>query len=85
MARAANDRDEQMKAASFFLGRAQEAMAAADDAPSEDASAAYYKEAETWLYMAGQCLNPARAAPPPLRLPPPPPRVGRERRSFMED
>lgn len=70
-----------MKAATFFLERAGEAIEAADDARSEDSSAAFFKEAETWLYMAGQCLNPDGGMARPDSLAPAP-RVARERRSF---
>jgi len=81
MGRAIRGNDGKMQAASFFLARAQEAMAAAERASTEEAGAAFSKEAETWLYMASRCLNP-QAAPRPESLAPPPPRVGRERRSF---
>lgn len=76
-------KDDQVSAATFFLKRAQEAIAAADDARSLDAGAALYKEAETWLYMASQCLG-RKNTPPPMPLEPPRPRVARERRSFRE-
>jgi hypothetical protein len=79
----ARDKDK-ARAASYFMARAEEAVAAADDARSEDAMAALYKEAETWLYMASQCLNPDATRPPSpglglVR------RVGGERRSFTRD
>ncbi|HEY8617221.1 hypothetical protein [Phenylobacterium sp.] len=73
-------KDEQLKAAAFFMQRAQEAMDAAENAPSEHAGQALYKEAETWLYMAGKSLNPATERPKPMS--PPPARIARERRSF---
>jgi hypothetical protein len=80
------DPREQRKAqaASYFIARAEEAVRSADTARSEDAMAALYKEAETWLYMAGQCLNPDRqgSAPPVLRAPSGAPR---EPRSFSRD
>ncbi|WP_334161944.1 hypothetical protein [Phenylobacterium sp.] len=76
-------KDEQIRAAGWFMQRAQEAIEAAEDAPSDDAAAAHYKEAETWLYMAGRSLNPATPRPPPLA--PPAVRVGRERRSFASE
>jgi hypothetical protein len=77
------DKDK-ARAASYFMARAEEAVAAADEARSEDAMAALYKEAETWLYMASQCLNPDAIAPPSrgLNLTH---RVGGERRSFSRD
>ena len=78
------DRDEKIKAASFFMARAHDAIVAAERARSEDAHVAFYKEAETWLYMASQCLNPA-VVERPRTLAPPPPRVGRERRSFSDE
>ena len=84
MGKSAKDRDEQIRAATFFMKRASEAIGQADRARTEDASAAFYKEAETWLYMAGQCLNPERAAKP-ASLGPAPRRVGREPRSFSDD
>jgi hypothetical protein len=71
-------------AASYFLRRAQAAVDAADHARSEDAQAAFYKEAETWLYMANHCLNPHRAARP-QSLAPPLDRAPRERRSFQAE
>jgi hypothetical protein len=74
---------DQLRAAGFFMKRAQEAMEAAEGAGSEEAGLALYKEAETWLYMAGKSLNPETPMPKPL--PPPPVRVGRERRSFGYD
>lgn len=77
-------RHKKMQAASFFMERANEAIEAADSASSEDACAAFFKEAETWLYMANQCLNPESGATPPATLPPAP-RVARERRSFGRD
>lgn len=85
MAKAVRKRAEDVEAASFFMTRAQEAINAAESARSEDASAAYYKEAETWLYMAGKCLNPEAQAPPPETFSLAPRRVHGERRSFMED
>lgn len=74
-------RHKKMQAASFFMERANEAIEAADNARSDDASTAFFKEAETWLYMASQCLNPEGAFARPEILPPTP-RVARERRSF---
>jgi hypothetical protein len=71
-------------AASYFVRRAQAAVEAADHARSEDAQAAFYKEAETWLYMANHCLDPDRAERP-QGLPPPLRRAAGERRSFQED
>lgn len=85
MGRATDDREQKARAASFFLARAQEAMTAADQARTEEAGAAFCKEAETWLYMASQCLNPAAAAARPEVLDAPPRRVGREPRSFGGD
>lgn len=73
-----------MKAASFFMQRANEAIEAADAARSEEASGAFYKEAETWLYMASQCLSPDGGFQKPETLRPAP-RVSRERRSFGRD
>jgi hypothetical protein len=70
-----------MKAASYFLERANEAIDAADSAGSEEASAAFFKEAETWLFMANQVLTPDSELSPPQPLPAAP-RVARERRSF---
>ncbi len=80
MGRAGSNRSEKVKAASFFMARAQEAMSAADAARTDEASAAFVKEAETWLYMASQCLSPEAATPPEAMLPLR--RVERERRSF---
>lgn len=70
-----------MKAASYFMERANEAIEAADSASSEDASTAFFKEAETWLFMANQVLTPDSGLTPPETLIPTP-RVARERRSF---
>lgn len=77
-------RQDKMKAASYFMDRANAAIDAAENARSEEACAALYKEAETWLFMAGQCLNPESgfARPETLR---PAPRVAGERRSFGKD
>jgi hypothetical protein len=75
--------EEQLRAAAFFMQRAQEAMDAAEEAPSEDAVQAFYKEAEAWLYMAGRSLNPDTPGPPPMR--PPPAGAPREPRSFLQD
>jgi hypothetical protein len=70
-------------AASFFLGRAQAALEAADHARTDEAQAAFYKEVETWLFMANRCLNPQGAdRPESLRAPH---RAPRERRSFREE
>jgi hypothetical protein len=73
-----------MQTASFFLERASEAVDAADHARSEDASNAFFKEAETWLYMASQCLSPESeiVRPPSMS---PASRVARESRSFSRD
>lgn len=68
-------------AASYFLRRAQGALEQADHARSDEAQAAFYKEAETWLYMANHCLNP-QGAERPQSLSPPLRRAPRERRSF---
>jgi len=76
-------KDEQLRAAGWFMQRAQEAIEAAEEAPTEDAAAALYKEAETWLYMAGKSLNPQTPRPAPLAAPAL--RVGRERRSFQAE
>jgi hypothetical protein len=76
----ANRREDELKAAAFFMQRAREAMEAAERAASDDAGAAYYQEAETWIYMAARSLNPATPRPAPRA--PPPARVARERRSF---
>ena len=73
-------KDQQVRAAAFFMERAQQAMDAAEQAGSEEAGQALYKEAETWLYMAGKSLNPD--TPPPKPMAPPPARIARERRSF---
>ncbi|MCR5874087.1 hypothetical protein LRS10_07865 [Phenylobacterium sp. J426] len=67
------------------MSRAQEAIDAAEAARNEEASAAFYKEAETWLYMASRCLNPEGETARPMTLDVAPPRVRGERRSFMED
>lgn len=75
---------EQIEAAGWFMQRAREAIDAAEDAGSEDASLAFYKEAETWLYMAAKSLNPDTARKPPP-LSPPDLRVKRERRSFLNE
>lgn len=72
---------EQIEAAGWFMQRAKAAMDAAEEAGSEDASLAFYKEAETWLYMAAKSLNPNTTARP-SPLPAPEARVKRERRSF---
>lgn len=85
MAKAVRKRAQHVEAAGFFMQRAQEAIAAAETARSEDATAAYYKEAETWLYIAGQCLNPSRETPRPETLSLGPRRPLTERRSFKED
>ncbi|WP_374470887.1 hypothetical protein [Phenylobacterium sp.] len=79
----ARKKDEQLRAAAYFMERAQAAIDAAEQAPSEDAGQAFYKEAETWLYMAGKSLNPATPPPKPMNLPPM--RAPRERRSFGSD
>ena len=83
MGRDPRDQDK-AKAASYFMARAEEAVRAADDARSEEAMAALYKEAETWLYMASQCLNPdpTRTAPRSFRASS---RVAGERRSFSRE
>jgi len=85
MAKAVRKRAEHVEAASFFMNRAQEAISAAETARSEDACAAFYKEAETWLYMAGKCLNPEGQAAPPETFSLGLQRVRGERRSFKED
>lgn len=85
MAKAARRRAEHVEAASFFMTRAQEAISAAENARSEDACAAFYKEAETWLYMAGRCLNPEGQASRPETFSLETLRVRGERRSFKED
>ena len=78
------DRQDKVKAASYFIERANAAIEAADAARSDEASAAFYMEAETWLYMAGQCLNlDGELARPQARRPTP--RVAGERRSFVRD
>lgn len=76
--------NQKARAASYFMARAEEAIAAADSARSDEAMAALYREAEAWLYMAGKCLNPEAARPPPadVQLAP---RAQRERRSFSRD
>lgn len=84
MGRNADDREQRVSAACFFVTRAREAIALADAARSEDAGAAHVREAETWLNMAARSLAPP-GAPKPRALPPPPPRIGRERRSFLEE
>jgi hypothetical protein len=78
------DKGERMRAAGFFMTRAQEAMDAAERARSHDAAEALYKEAETWIYMASHCLKPD-AARPPQPLSAPPPRAAPERRSFARE
>jgi hypothetical protein len=83
MGRDVRDKDK-AQAASYFMARAEEAVAAADEARSEDAMAALYREAETWLYMASKCLNPDAKRPPPLGFDSAP-RVRREPRSFSRD
>lgn len=75
--------DDQAQAATYFLKRAQEAVRAADGARSEDAGAALYKEAETWLYMAARCLG-RTDAPAPQTLAAPVQRVKGEPRSFRD-
>ena len=77
-------RKKKAQAASYFMARAEEAVTAADYARTEEAMAALYREAETWLYMASQCLHPDGARPPPqvFTLPH---RVRGERRSFSRD
>ncbi|MCR5878729.1 hypothetical protein [Phenylobacterium sp. J367] len=73
-------KEQQVRAAAFFMQRAQEAIDQAERAGSEAVGEAFYKEAETWLYMAAKSLKPETAKPPPMR--PPVARVGPERRSF---
>jgi hypothetical protein len=85
MAKAARRRADHVEAAGFFMSRAQEAIDAAEAARNEEACAAFYKEAETWLYMASRCLNPEGEAPRPVTLATAPARVRGERRSFQED
>jgi hypothetical protein len=85
MASAAGKSDEKAGAAVYFLKRAQAAVEAADTARTEDAAAAFYKEAETWLYMARQCLNPDGGLPAPGALPAPSRRAAGERRSFRPE
>ena len=80
MVRASRAREETVEAARFFIARAQEAIESAEAARTDEAHAAFYKEAETWLYMANKCLRPDAAAPP--SSPPPPRRVAGEQRSF---
>lgn len=77
-------RQDKMKAASYFMDRANDAIEAAENARSEQACAALYREAETWLFMAGQCLNPEKAFPKPEAFQPMP-RVAAERRSFGKE
>jgi hypothetical protein len=77
-------RQDKVKAASYFMQRANDAIEAAEAARSDEASAAFYKEAETWLYMAGQCLNPESGIARPDTLQPAP-RIAGERRSFGRD
>lgn len=84
MSDADRPRHRKMQAASFFLERASEAIEAADHARTEDASGAYYKEAETWLFMASQCLSPEGELAPPPKMEPPS-RVAKESRSFSRD
>ena len=75
---------DQIQAAGWFMQQAKAAMEAAEQAASEDASLAFYKEAETWLYMAAKSLNPNSAArPAPLSAPEL--RVRGERRSFSHE
>ena len=83
MGRASPEKDETVEAARYFIARAQEAIEAAEAARTDEAHAAYYKEAETWLYMANKCLRPDAEAPPSAA--PPPRRVAPERRSFEQD
>ena len=78
------DKRDMAGAASYFLRRAQAALEAADHARSDAAQAAFYKEVETWLYMANHCLNP-HAAERPQSLSLPLRRAAREQRSFRED
>ncbi|MGA0606145.1 hypothetical protein ACO2Q0_09105 [Phenylobacterium sp. VNQ135] len=85
MAKAVRKRADHVEAASFFMTRAQDAISAAEGARSEDACAAFYKEAETWLYMAGRCLNPEAQSPRPETFSLGTARVRGERRSFEED
>lgn len=77
-----DEKDDTVEAARYFITRAQEAIEAAEAARTDEAHAAFYREAETWLYMANKCLRPDAAAPPPA--PPPPRRVAPERRSFSD-
>jgi hypothetical protein len=81
----AEDQDDKVEAASCFLARAHEAIEAADAARSEAAAEALYKEAETWLFMASRCLNPAAAARRPQTLPERARRAPEERRSFQPE
>ena len=83
MGRASREKDDTVEAARYFITRAQEAIEAAEAARTDEAHAAFYREAETWLYMANRCLRPDIEAPP--RAPPPPRRVAPERRSFGQD
>lgn len=73
--------DDRAQGATFFLQRAREAVEAADTARNLDAAAAFYQEAETWLYMAAQCLGRTPAEAPPT-LSRPDVRVRGEPRSF---
>lgn len=79
------DNKEKAVAASHFLKRAQAAVEAADAARTEDAAAAFCKEAETWLYMARHCLAADPGTPAPDALPKPSPRAAGERRSFRAE
>jgi hypothetical protein len=74
-------KDTRVSMANLFLGRAQEAIDAADTARSDEACAALFKEAETWLFIASACLG--GDTPRPEALARPAPRVGREPRSFQ--
>ena len=76
-------KEDQLRAAAFFMQRAREAIEAAEHAASEDAGAAYYQEAETWIYMAARSLN--QSTPRPAPMAPPPVRAPRERRSFSPE
>jgi hypothetical protein len=84
MSNADRARHRNMQAASFFLERASEAIDAADHARSEDAASAFFKEAETWLFMASQCLSLESEVARPQTMAPAA-RVAREARSFSRD